>query len=188
MAGAGKFLAGAGLGAGVTALIAALTSKPAQAAENLPDQEVRQALATVLTLLGNVQSQLNQIEIKLGVPPEALMTTEIQHLVFSQILLAGGVAGSAAKIYDDAPFAGMIKEVKIHWPDRCNGLVGIAVWHGTTQFLPKTGFLALNNAIVPYVINEPILDAEKVWVDMYNQDAVFPHQPTVTVRVEREVA
>ena len=193
MAGKGEFIVGAGLGVGVTALIAALTSKPAQAAEAPPDQEVRQALATVLTLLGNESGRLDQISIllnqvvsSLGLTPEVLMTTEIQNIVFSRILLGGGVAGSAAKIYERAPYAGKIPVVKIHWPNGCNGLVDVAVYHGSTQFLPKNGFLSLNDATETYEVNEPILDQENIWVDIANRDAVNPHQPTIVVRIERQ--
>ncbi len=101
--------------------------------------------------------------------------------------------GTAVKVYENKPLiGGVIRTVQIHWPDGCNGLVDVAVWHGNVQFLPRSGYLALNDSTphygenTPLGINEPKSDEEELWVDLVNRDGGWPHQITVTVGVETE--
>ncbi len=106
------------------------------------------------------------------------------YLSFRQLLNPG----QGARIYEDSPLTyGTIKTIQIHWPDGCNGLVGVAVWYGRQiQLIPDIGYLALNDATANYAVNQIKSDKEQVWVDMYNADAINPHRISVTVGIETE--
>lgn len=83
-----------------------------------------------------------------------------------------------------APFSGYIKEVSPHWPDGCDHLVDVRVGHGTKQFCPNEGFLALNDVTPTYYFNEPVDDHEEIWVELRNADGANRHAITVTVNLE----
>jgi len=74
--------------------------------------------------------------------------------------------------------------VTIHWPAGCNALVDVAVGYLTTQFCPRSGFLALDNATPTYYFNEAITKDRPIWVIMQNRDGGFVHNITVTVTIE----
>ena len=102
-------------------------------------------------------------------------------------------ASTGVKVYENKPLlGGTIRTVDIHWPDGCNHLVGVAVYHGSVQFLPRSGYLALNDANplfgenTPLGINEPKPDEEELWADIVNGDGANPHSITVSVGVEVE--
>ena len=84
------------------------------------------------------------------------------------------------RLREYAPFSGVIKQVILHFPDGCNALLDIRVGHGTKQFCPNAGFLALNDATVPYYFEEEVKDKEEIWVELGNYD-VLAHNITVTV-------
>jgi len=83
-----------------------------------------------------------------------------------------------------APFSGYIKQVSLHYPDGCNALVDVRVGHGTKQFCPNEGYLALNNATPIYRSSEWIKDREEIWVEMRNTDGANSHNITVVVQLE----
>jgi len=80
-----------------------------------------------------------------------------------------------------APFSGYITQVSIHWPEGCDALVDVRVGHGTKQFCPDTGYLALNDATPTYPFSEWCEDREEIWVEMRNGDGANSHAITVTV-------
>ena len=83
-----------------------------------------------------------------------------------------------------SPFSGHVRQVSIHWPDGCNALVDVRVGHGTQQFCPDEGYLALNEATPTYPFNERVDDHEEIWVEMRNTDGANSHAITVTVTLE----
>jgi hypothetical protein len=82
------------------------------------------------------------------------------------------------------PFSGYIKEVTIHWPQGCDGLCEVRVGHGTKQFCPDDGFLALNDATPTFDFNEPVKEREDIWVELKNGDGVNSHNITCTLILE----
>ncbi len=127
----------------------------------------------------SINQKLSGIESAIGSIGGLAMPVKIEQLSFSFNLLAG----AGVTLAEFAPFSGHIKEVSIHWPDGCDGLLDIRVCHGTVQFCPDEGFLALNEATPTYRFNEPVVDHEEIWVEMGNADA-FPHRVTVSVTLE----
>jgi hypothetical protein len=90
----------------------------------------------------------------------------------------------AVKLIENAPFAGTIRQVVIHWPDGCNALVDVRVGHGNKQFCPNEGFLALNDATPSFDFEEPVDDHEEIWVEIANGDSAYEHSITATVSLE----
>jgi len=111
--------------------------------------------------------------------PEGVMPLKIEQIPFAYNLLPGvGVT-----LAEYAPFSGYIKQVSIHWPDGCDGLLDIRVGHGVKQFCPDDGYLALNDATPTYPFNEWVNDREEIWVEMRNAGG-FAHRVTVAVILE----
>ena len=82
---------------------------------------------------------------------------------------------------------GRLLSVQVHWPNGCNGLVGVACWIGDYQFLPRNpAYLALNDCTTTYAIDEIIKVSSSVplWVDLYNADAVNSHEISVVMGLE----
>ena len=164
------------------ALITALTKK-AKAAVPPSDEEISQALATILsqqvTILGQQVTMLNRLKSLEGAMEEA----GIEQIPFAfNLLPLQGV-----RLTEELPFKqytrGYVKEVTIHWPAGCNALVDVRVGYAAQQFCPEMGFLALNDATPTYPFNLPVELGNQVWVEMRNTDAANPHNITVTVTV-----
>jgi len=109
----------------------------------------------------------------------ALPTKRIELIPYERNLLGG----TGIRMYEPAPFTGLIKVVTIHWPAGCWGLVDVAVWHGNVQLCPRVGFLALNDTTPTYEFNEPVPESEEIWVHIENH-ALGAHRITVTVSVK----
>ena len=108
----------------------------------------------------------------------------VNGLPFEYILLPG----QGARITEPAP-NGTIRTVQIHWPDGCNGLVGVAVWLGVRQIVPQngSGYLALNDATPTYAINlVKTTLSDQIIVDMYNADAANSHHIVVIIGIEED--
>ena len=109
----------------------------------------------------------------------SLPTKRIELIPYERNLLGG----TAIRMYERAPFTGLIKAVTIHWPAGCWGLVDVSVWHGNVQLCPREGFLALNDTTPTYEFNEPVPESEEIWVNIQNR-ALGAHRITVTVSVK----
>lgn len=132
--------------------------------------------------VGKMEYALKTLELPEGIA----MPVKIEQIPFAYNLALGGTPGSQVTLGEYAPFKGRIKVIIIHWPMNCNALVDVRVGHGVTQFCPRTGYLALNDATVSYYFNEPVDDHEEIWVEMINGDGGFTHNITVTVAIEEE--
>ena len=181
-----KVLAGAAAGIGLTALILSLT-KPAKAAAAggapVVDEEVRQALAAILSQQLDTLKEIEAIKLALGKIPvegEAIMPLTIEQIPFAYNL----AALQGVTLEETAPFDGYIKEVTVHWPPGCNALVDVRVGHGTKQFCPREGFLALDDTTVTYPFDIEVKMGDPIWAEMNNGDSGNPHNITVTVMVE----
>lgn len=148
-------------------------------------------IATRLDFLGpkveGMEKKVGELEYALAnlqLPEGAAMLLTIEQIPFAYNLAIAGTVGSGVKISEYAPFSGYIKQVMIHFPDGCNALVDVRVGHGTKQFCPKSGFLALNNATPIFPFNEGVADREEIWVEMRNGDGVNPHNISCTVFIE----
>jgi len=109
---------------------------------------------------------------------------KIEQIPFSYTLTLAGTPTSGVRLSEHAPFAGHVTSVMIHWPPGSNALVDVVVGHGVTQFCPREGYLALDDATVFFPFNEWLDDQEELWVEMRNGDAVNPHTITVTLHLE----
>lgn len=172
-------------GLSIAALIAALTKK-AEAGVPPTDEEVRQALATILGQQVVTLDEINKIKTAIAQLPEgeAVMPVKIEQIPFVYDLEKAGVVGSEVTLEEAAPFDGYIKEVKIHWPDGCDHIVNVRVGRGIEQFCPREGFLALNDTTPTYFFNIPVKQGDVIWVEMINGDGANPHSITITVMVE----
>lgn len=115
---------------------------------------------------------------------DAIMPKKIEQIPFAYNLARAGLPGSGVTLMEYAPFSGYIKQVAPHWPDGCDALVDVRVGHGTVQFCPDEGFLALNDATPTYPFNEHCADREEIWVSMRNGDGANPHAITVVITLE----
>ncbi len=145
-----------------------------------PKVEELGALSPKVADLGEKVGKLEYALRTLELPEGVAMPTKIEQIPFAYNLAA--LQGVTLTEY--APFSGYIKQVSLHWPDGTNALVDIRVGHGTKQFCPDDGYLALNDATPTYPFNEWVNDHEEIWVEMRNTDANNPHNITVTVTLE----
>lgn len=143
-------------------------------------------LATRLDYLGpkvvEISPKVAELGEKVGKLESALRTMpqKIEQIPFSYNL----AALQGVMLNEHAPFSGYIKQISIHWPPGCNALVDVRVGHGTKQFCPNEGYLALDNVTPTYPFNERIADHEEIWVELRNTDGVNSHAITVTVILE----
>jgi len=137
--------------------------------------ELSPKVTDLVAKIGKLEYAISKLEFPEGVMPGV----KIEQIPFAYNLLAGvGVT-----LTEFAPFSGYIKQVSIHWPDGCDGLLDIRVGHGTMQFCPDEGYLALNAATPTYPFNEWVNDREEIWVEMRNAGG-FAHRVTVAVILE----
>ena len=130
--------------------------------------------------VGKLEYALRTLELPEGVA----MPLKIEQIPFVRDLEKAGVEGSQVMMIEYAPFSGYIKYVTPHWPDGCNHIVDIRVGHGTKQFCPDEGYLALNDVTPTYPFNEYVSDHEEIWVEMINGDGDNTHAITVTVTLQ----
>lgn len=175
-------LAVGALGLSTVALISALTRKVEAAPGEVPptDEEIRQALALILSQQADLESKLEAIGVAQGV---VMPEVKIEQIPFVRTLAIPPAEGSGAIMYEKPSFSGYIKEVTCHWPDGCDHLVDIRVGHGAVQFCPRDGYLALNDTTPTYPFNEPVKDTEEIWVEMRNRSG-FIRDITVTVTIK----
>lgn len=145
-------------------------------------EELSPKVAAIGEKVGKLEYAISKLEF-----PEGVMPTKIEQIPFAYNLTVAGTPTSGVMLSEYAPFSGYIKEVSIHWPANCNGLVDVRVGHGTKQFCPDEGYLALNDVTPTYPFNEWVNDHEEIWVELQNGDALFPHNITVTVILEGAV-
>jgi len=127
-----------------------------------------------------LEDALASIEVGEGV----IMPKVIEQIPYAYTLAKAGLPGSGVILMEYAPFSGYIKSVCIHWPDGTDALCDVRVGHGTIQFCPDVGYLALNDATPTYPFNEYVTDHEEIWVELRNRDGGNEHAITVTVTLE----
>ena len=126
--------------------------------------------------VNKVECALSQLELPEGVT----MPQRIVQLSFTYNL----AALQGVMLEEDAPFAGYIKQVSIHWPPGCEAFVDVKVGHGVEQFCPREGYLALDNVTPTYPFSEWVNDHDVIWVSMENHDSVNSHNITCTIILE----
>lgn len=107
------------------------------------------------------------------------MPTHTQQIAFEFDL----APNQGVRLEDFIPLNGNIISVGFHWPRGCNALVDIAVGHGYKQFMPISGFLALNDASPVYPTQEKVERAETAWCIMNNYDGTEHHHVSATVTI-----
>jgi hypothetical protein len=78
---------------------------------------------------------------------------------------------------------GTIKQITVHFPDGCNSLVEVKVFHGTRQILPEKGGIALDNATPSFVIERDVSLGDPIRVEWINHDDTYPHSISVIVSI-----
>ena len=121
---------------------------------------------------------VNTLLAAAGEPP---VIGGIEQIPFSHTL----TPGETLTLREYAPFAGYITFVSIHWPSGCAATVDVAVVHGLTQFCPREGYLALDDATPIYEFGKRIHvdDHEEIRVKLRNRGGA-DHTITVVVMVE----
>ncbi|MDP3064117.1 MAG: hypothetical protein Q8O40_13040 [Chloroflexota bacterium] len=113
--------------------------------------------------------------------------TEVVPFVKSLTALQG------VRLYERIPFNAWIREIMVHWPGGCKGLVDVAVGYEHIRLLPKNEelqavlYLSLDDITPRYPFREPVTADQHLWCEMLNADSQQPHKITVTVLLERRV-
>lgn len=146
-----------------------------------PKVEELSTLSPRVAELGEKVNKLGYTLSQLELPEGVAMPRRIMQIPFAyNLAILQGVT-----LEEDAPFAGYIKQVSIHWPDGADALVDVRIGHGVEQFCPREGYLALNDATPTYPFLEWVNDHDVIWVEMRNTDGAEPHNITVTITLER---
>jgi len=143
-------------------------------------EELSPKVADLSEKIGKLEYALRTLELPEGVA----ISLKIEQIPFVYDLEKAGIDGSQVMMTEYAPFSGYIKSVTPHWPDGCDHLVDVRVGHGTKQFCPDEGYLALNDVTPTYPFNEWVNDHEEIWVSMINGDSDNTHAITVVVMLE----
>lgn len=117
--------------------------------------------------------------------PKAILAKEVKEIElisFRKVL----TALEKDEIFEDVSFDGYVIEVQIHWPDNCDALVDVAVFHNNKQFCPRDEYLALNNVTPRYTFNRPVNQGDDLWVKFRSRDGSSPHTITVTISVREK--
>lgn len=94
-------------------------------------------------------------------------------------------ASTAVILSMRCPLNGKITELNPHFPPGCLSLV--LMRFGTdrhTQCFPETGFLALDNATPVFRVNIAVEYDERLWMEIWNQDAKNEHTPSLSLVIE----
>lgn len=84
---------------------------------------------------------------------------------------------------DPCPLTGIATEVCMHWPDGCDGLVGMAFFYRDVPICPLKGALALNDATPVFQICYPVQEGKDLRVQIESADTAESHPVFVTVTV-----
>jgi len=174
-------LAGSAAVLSVAALIAALGRK-VEAGTTPTEEEIQEALVALAAQNEYISDRLKVVESLAGVEamPEEVGVAAIPftfNLAPNQAVVLTEPVAFATYV------TGYIKQVTIHYPNGCNALVNVRVGYQNLQFLPSSGFLALNDATPTYPFNVLVVAGQNIWVEMQNTDGVNPHNITVTISV-----
>lgn len=137
-------------------------------------QELGPEVAGLGEKVDKLEYAVRTLEFPEGV---AMPGVKIEQMPFTYNVLAT----TGVILTEDAPFSGYIKQVSIHWPDGCNGLVDVKVLHGVKQFCPNDGYLALNDATPTYPFNEWVYDKEPIRVEIHNAGGLDHHITIVVI-------
>lgn len=177
-------LAGAGV-IGTYKLIEALTKKVEAGEIVAIDPETLALISAMATSIEEtskgVAANAAGISTLLAAAAEPPVVGAIEQIPFSYTL----TPGETLTLREYAPFAGYITFVMMHFPDGCAAKVDVAVVHGLTQFCPREGYLALNDATPTYEFGKRIHvdDHEEIRVKLRNRGGA-DHTITVAVTVE----
>lgn len=178
---AGKKVAvAAGAGSLIGAALAFLATRKAEAAPPAGECQLDEGTMNLLIAIAQTTDEL--------LPQIAILAEEAMPKNIREIRIQQNVLQNQGVILNQPPpFDGYIKEVKIHWPPGCNGLVDVRVGHGPVQFCPFEGFLSLDNVTPTYPFDEYIVHTENIWVEIQNTDGLFPHTISVMINIEEKV-
>jgi len=123
--------------------------------------------------LAEIQQSLSSLSLDGGIT----MPKMTEQIVFDQTLLQN----QGVRLEDQVPLDGYISSIGFHYPPGVLALVNIAVGHGHRQIMPRSGFLALDDASPVFPAHEAIKRDETIWCTMENTDGVWPHRVSVTV-------
>lgn len=87
---------------------------------------------------------------------------------------------------EPCPLTGEITEVTMHFPDGSNGYVELQFGHSDVPMFPanKGEYIALNNATPSWRnLRESVKKGERLWAELKNGDAGFPHKPSILVTI-----
>jgi len=96
-------------------------------------------------------------------------------------------AGRGVKISDFSLVTGRITQLLVHWPSGVNGLVDVAIGHGSVWVAPASTrsqpepYMTLDSASIVFNTDEPVLKNDQLWMVVRNRDALNPHTITSVI-------
>lgn len=106
----------------------------------------------------------------------------IEHLRFQQVV----PALQGMTLQDQVPMHGRITQITVHFPNGCNALVDVAVSHKSSQVLPVSGFIALNDTTTQFPLDTKVQQGDDLTVQINNGDAANPHAITVVISIQED--
>jgi hypothetical protein len=93
-------------------------------------------------------------------------------------------AATEITLVELSPITGIVREIELHFPNGCNGLVEVKCFINQVQILPVTGYIALNDFTRSYTVNREITRNDNLRVIITNRDAVNQHTPSIIFDME----
>lgn len=78
---------------------------------------------------------------------------------------------------------GILSQILVHFPPGANALVDVQVFLGTTQILPQTGAIALDDASPNFNFNIPVIPGQKLNTVITNTDSANSHTISVIINI-----
>ena len=116
-------------------------------------KDIREAILSLVRPRPSIHVDLGQ-----EVPPETMITRR--------------------ENYVEAPWEGILRMVVMHFPPGCNGLVKIKVGVGNREV---TDWIALDDTTQVFEMHEDVMEGERVWAEIRNEDTTYPHRPAVII-------
>jgi len=98
------------------------------------------------------------VDLGLEVPPETMITRRERYI--------------------EAPWDAILRMVVMHFPPGCAGLVKVKVGVGNREV---TDWIALDDTTQVFEMYEDVMEGERVWAEIRNEDTTYSHKPAVII-------
>lgn len=85
---------------------------------------------------------------------------------------------TGAKVVENTPIEGRIRQILIHYPSGPEGNVDVALGHSNTWICPPKPrtYIALDSVSPIFDCDEPVKEGEELWLIALNKDDVNSHK------------